>query len=102
MEVTLTLGEILRVAGVIVALWGAYKVIMEAIERIGSKHDREQKWDAYDKQIKDIKDEQCLMTYCMLAMLDGLDQLGAGDSVAEAKDKLSRHINQTAHKVPSS
>lgn len=101
MDISITIGELLKVAGIIVALWGAYKVIMEAIERIGNKHDREQKWDDYDKQIKTIKDEQCLMTYCMLAMLDGMEQLGAKESVAEAKEKLSRHINQTAHKVSS-
>lgn len=99
MDISITIGELLKVVGVIVALWGGYKVIMEIIDKIAEKHDKEQKYDDYDKQIKEIKDEQCLMTYCMLATLQGLEQLGAGSEVTEAKDKLSKHLNQKAHKV---
>lgn len=99
MEVTLTIGQILEVLGVIVALWGGYKVICEIVAKLNAKHDQVQKWEEYDKQIKDIKDEQCLLTYCMLATLDGLKQLGCNGKVTEARDRLDRHLNKTAHGV---
>lgn len=99
METSITIGQLLEVIGIIVAFWGGYKVIKEMVKSITDKHDQIQKWDEYDKQIKDIKDEQCLMTWCMLATLDGLKQLGCNGKVTEARDKLDKHLNKTAHGV---
>lgn len=56
------------------------------------KHQKDQ-----DEDIKAIKREQTLIVYAMQACLDGLQQLGANHSVPEAKDKLSKYINQQAH-----
>ena len=50
-----------------------------------------------DKDIKAIKREQTMLVYAMQACLDGLQQLGATHVVPEAKDKLSKYINQQAH-----
>ena len=36
-------------------------------------------------------------SYALQACLDGLEQLGANHNVPEAKDKLSKYINQQAH-----
>lgn len=96
-SITLTLEQILKAVGVLVALWGGYKVIIEIIERINIKHDQVQKWDEYDAQIKVIRKEQCLITYCMMATLDGLHQLGANGEVTIARDKLNKHVNEQAH-----
>lgn len=99
MDINITIGQLLQIGGVLVALWAAYKVILEIVEKINSKHDQIQKWDEYDKQIKVIKEEQCLLSFCMLATLDGLKQLGADGKVTEARDKLDKHLNKTAHGV---
>lgn len=56
------------------------------------KHQKDQ-----DEDIKAIKREQTLIVYAMQACLDGLQQLGANHTVPEAKDKLSKYINQQAH-----
>lgn len=99
MDTSLTIRQILEVVGVIVALWGGYKVIKEVIQNITDRHDQVQKWDEYDKQIKEIKAEQCLLTFGMLATLDGLKQLNCNGKVTEARDKIDKHLNKTAHGV---
>ena len=99
METSITIGQLLQIITVIGAIWGGYKVIVEIVDRINAKHDQVQKWDEYDKQIKQIKEEQCLLSYCMLATLDGLKQLGADGKVTEARDKLDKHLNKIAHGV---
>ena len=50
-----------------------------------------------DVDIKKIKDEQCLLTYGILACLDGLQQLGANHSVPEVRSRIEKHINKQAH-----
>lgn len=99
MEASITIAQLLKAAAVLATLWGAYKIIIEIIDKINIKHDQMQKWDEYDKQIKEIKEEQCMITYCMLATLDGIKQLGANGRVTEAKEKLEKHINKSAHGV---
>lgn len=56
------------------------------------------KQNKQDGDIKELKDEQCLMSYAMLACLDGLKQLGANGNVTDAHNKLEKHLNQKAHK----
>lgn len=48
---------------------------------------------------KDMKEEQCMLTYCMMATLDGLHQLGANGPVTEARDALDKFMNKQAHEV---
>lgn len=55
------------------------------------------KQNKQDKDIKAMKDEQCLLCYAQIACLDGLEQLGANGNVSKAKDKLEKHMNQKAH-----
>lgn len=50
-----------------------------------------------DKEIKSIKEEQCVMCYAILAVLDGLKQVGANGDVTKAYNKLEKHLNKTAH-----
>ena len=50
-----------------------------------------------DSDIKSIKEEQCMHTYVLLAILDGLKQQGCNGKVSEAQEKLSKHINKQAH-----
>lgn len=50
-----------------------------------------------DKVIKDILEEQTLLTYGVLACLKGLQEQGADGPVSEAIDKIEKHINKKAH-----
>lgn len=50
-----------------------------------------------DKDIAKMKEEQCLLTYGLLACLKGLKEQGCNGPVTEAIDKIEKHINKTAH-----
>lgn len=50
-----------------------------------------------DIEIQNIKKEQCIICFALLATLDGLKQLGANGGVTEAHKKLGKHLNQSAH-----
>ena len=52
---------------------------------------------AQEAEIENIKKEQCVMCYGLLATLDGLKQLGANGNVSDAYQKLEKHLNKTAH-----
>lgn len=56
------------------------------------------KQNKQDDDIKAIKEENTLICYGLQACLDGLEQLGANHTVQNAKEKLEKHLNQSAHK----
>ncbi len=55
------------------------------------------KQNQQDKEIKALKEEQCLIVYGLLACLKGLKEQGCNGPVTEAVDKLEKHINKKAH-----
>lgn len=72
MEVV-TFDDLVKIAVVLMALWGFCKVIMEIVKAIATRHDREQKWDDtannlrkerqddmchYNEQLTDIRNQQ--------------------------------------------
>ncbi len=57
-----------------------------------------QRQNKQDEDIKAMKEEMCLLTYGVLACLQGLKDQGCKGSVTVAIDKIERHINQEAHK----
>ena len=54
--------------------------------------------EGHESDIRDIKKEQQLLTYGMLACLEGLKQLHCNGPVTDARDKLAKHLNEQAHK----
>lgn len=52
-----------------------------------------------DVEIKAIQEEQCLLTYGILACLDGLQQLGCNHTVPETRDRIEKHLNRKAHSM---
>ena len=75
--------------------------LLGALSAIGAMFYKMFKWMDSQKQqeaeISNIKKEQCLICYCMLATLDGLKQLGANGNVSDAYRKLEKHLNKSAH-----
>ena len=88
--VTLSWQSIITLAAVIGAIVTLFKYYNRGYDLV--KHQKDQ-----DRDIKTIKREQTMLVYAMQACLDGLQQLGANHVVPEAKDKLSKYINQQAH-----
>lgn len=50
-----------------------------------------------EKEIKDIKEEQAILTYGILACLKGLREQGCDGAVTEAITKFEDHLNKKAH-----
>lgn len=123
---TVTIDDLVKIAVIIMGIWGFVKVIMEIIKAITARHDREKEWDKasqeradivtrYDDKlielenkidenhcdteakIQELKAELYTQTECMLAVLDGLSQLNCNGPVTEAKNHLMTILNERAH-----
>lgn len=69
------------------------------LKEIKAKHEEDIKslkqMEARD--IADMKNEQQLLTYGILACLKGLKEQGCNGPVTEAINKIEKHLNQRAH-----
>lgn len=68
----------------------AHKYAIEALEQIQADT---------DAKLQEIRAEQCMITYCMSAVLDGLHQLNCNGPVTEARNKLDKYLNKQAHQL---
>jgi hypothetical protein len=93
-----TIITIAAVLGALIAIGTAvYSVIKWIQKQEKQSVDIEELRKKEASDIKEMKDEQCLMSYAMLACLDGLKQLNCNGAVTEAHNKLQKHLNQRAH-----
>lgn len=53
----ITLNELVNMGVIIMAVWGFYKIIMEMVQVVTSRHDKEQKWDKYEKNLQEERDK---------------------------------------------
>ena len=88
--VTLTWQTIITAAAVLTA-------VVTILGRYNKLYDWVKKQEEQDKAIKNIQEEQALLTYGVLACLKGLSEQGADGPVTEAIDKIEKHINEKAH-----
>lgn len=51
-----------------------------------------------DAEIKELKEEQTVICYGVLAALKGLSEQGCNGPVTEAINKIEKHLNVQAHK----
>ncbi len=68
----------------------------DALEK---KHDEDIKAvkDTDSKSLQAINEELCVMSYALLAALDGLMQQGCNGNVTKAHTALEKHLNNKAH-----
>jgi len=90
MQITLSWQMLLTAAAIV----GAFVAIINYIKKIFGWFDRQEK---QDKEIKDMKEEQALLTMGILACLKGLSEQGCDGPVTEAINKIETHLNQRAH-----
>lgn len=90
MNVTINWQTIVTAAAVIAAI----AAIAAYIARCVRWMDRQKK---QDEEIADIKKEQTMLVYGILACLKGLKEQGCNGPVTAAIDKIEKHINQRAH-----
>ena len=82
---------ILTTASVITALGVIFGLIF-AIYKWYLKNEKQ------DTSSKEIKEEQTLLTYGVLACLKGLKEQGCNGPVTEAINQIEKYINKQAHK----
>lgn len=105
---TITPNLIIGIAGLITALGVLVGLIKSYVKQI-------EKWNSYDKQIKDLnekviekndevkdqvkslKSEQYMQTRVLLAVLDGLHQQGCNGKVTQATEELTDFLNASSH-----
>lgn len=90
MQITVSWQTILTAAGIA----GAFVAIVNYLRKLFGWFEKQQ---MQDKEIRDIKEEQQLLTYGILACLKGLHEQGANGPVTDAIDKIEKHMNQKAH-----
>ena len=77
------------------AFLGAVAAIVGCYNRAYGWYRRQQH---QDEDIKSLKAEQTLLTYGVLACLQGLKEQGCNGPVTEAINKIEKHLNQQAHR----
>ena len=109
MDQTITIQSLMQLGALIIGAWGFFKVIMEIVKAINTRHDREQAWDKavedFSKereQLKeqfnlrldeqDAKNQQLLSMLCMTlraqdAILEALVEQGIGNGEIKAMHK---------------
>ena len=87
---TVTWQTLITVAAVVTALatvFGRYNKVYDWVRR----------QEEQDKLIKNIQEEQTILTYGVLACLKGLREQGADGPVEDAIDKIEKYLNKKAH-----
>lgn len=101
MQITLTWQSIITAGAVI----GAIVALVTYFSKVVRWVDKQAQQDADIKDIRkhheedmaDIKEEQTLLVYGVLACLKGLSEQGCNGPVTEAIKKLEKHLNKKAH-----
>ena len=89
-EITVSWQTLITAAAVftaVITLFGRYNKLYDWIK----------KQDEQDKEIKEMKEEQAILTYGILACLKGLKEQGCNGPVSEAINKIEKHLNEKAH-----
>lgn len=85
------LGAVMTIGGVV---FGVFKWFMNQKKL---KKQVEQLAQTHKDDTDAIEEELCMLSYVLLAVLDGLKQLNCNGKVTEAHDRLSKHLNKQAH-----
>ena len=86
----ITWQTVITAAAVVAAIIALFKYYNRGYDFVKRQQDQ-------DSIVKDIQEEQTLLTYGVLACLKGLHEQGANGPVTEAINKIEKHINQKAH-----
>lgn len=108
--ITINVDVIIKIAAVLTALGVIGNLAWKIFERYHKIKSYDSKIAAVESKIAElqadtqtkmqqIQAEQCMQTYVLQAVLEGLHQQGCNGPVSEAREKLSKYINKQAHRV---
>lgn len=94
--------EIILIGAVILALGNIISAAVAIVKWRDKKKKEKEKTaqldEKQDEAIKELKKEQTLLCYAVTACLDGLHQQGCNGQVTDALNRMSKYLNQQAHK----
>lgn len=101
MQITVTWQSVITAASVIAAIVAIVTFFVKIVRWVDqqAKQDLEiQKLKKHhEDDIKELKEEQTLLVYGVLACLKGLQERGCNGPVTEAINKYEKYLNQKAH-----
>ena len=92
MEIVVTVETIIKTASFITALTVIGGAVVWCIKFLGRQK-------AQDKELKELRKENTMICYGILACLKGLKEQGCNGPVTEALNRLEKHLNEAAHRV---
>lgn len=95
--IVINFNTILAIAAVVTALGVIGGALLKAHKALTKFEGTEKRVENIENKIKSFEEEQCMQTYVLEAILDGLHQLGCNGKTTEASEKLSKFINKKAH-----
>lgn len=91
----ITVVAVLTAIGTLLAwLFKGHNWFLEQQNQSKKIHSLEERHKA---DMEESNEERQLICYCLVACLDGLQQLGANHSVPLAREKMEKHLNRKAH-----
>lgn len=109
MDIVNTIVTIGAVAAAVAAIWGVVFGITKWVQhQNGQSAEIRSLQEHHDKDIGELKqseherstrveNELCILSYAVLAVLDGLKQQGCNGEVTKAHNDLEKYLNQKAH-----
>ena len=85
------IGAIGVIGGLLVAIYKFYQKPHETETKLKKLQEQ------HEDDIRKINEEQCLITYGLLACLKGLQEKGCNGPVTEAINRIQKHLNKQAH-----
>ena len=103
MQITLTWQTIITAFAVVGAVIGLVAYFSKAVRWVDKQNKQDSEIVAlkkhHDEDIGEIKTEQTLLVYGILACLKGLKEQGCNGPVTEAINEIEKHLNKKAHNV---
>lgn len=90
MQITLTWQSLIGAAAIV----GAFVALVSYLRKIFGWFEKQ---EVQDREIKEIKEEQTILTKGILACLKGLKEQGCDGPVTEAIGEIETHLNKKAH-----
>ncbi len=94
-DTIIKIGALIGALGVIGGLLiAAYKFYLKP-EKLAKRMENLRKM--HEEDIRKINEEQCLITYGLLACLKGLREQGCNGPVTDGINRIEKHLNKQAH-----
>lgn len=102
MQITVTWQGIITAASVLAAVVAIVTFFVKIVRWVDKQSQQDEEIKKLKKHheddIKELKEEQTLLVYGVLACLKGLQERGCNGPVTEAINKYEKYLNQKAHK----